>query len=94
MKVQKVVEIHSWKQAQKAHKEESELNDYLRVLSFNELITEAQTVIKELKAGKLTTDLSSRSTTIMNEFNKRIEIESPELANYLKINNSSLLQPL
>lgn len=57
-----------------------ELTEYLSVLTFNELITEANVIIRELKSKPVDQELIRRSNVIMKQFSKRLKMESPHLA--------------
>ncbi len=55
-------------------------SEYLKVLSFNDLINESESLIDELKQDDSSSDLVSKTKLMMNEFTDRLEKESRQLA--------------
>ncbi len=59
---------------------DNSFSDYLKVLSFNDLINESENLIDELKHDDHSSDLVSKTKLMMNEFTERLEKESRHLA--------------
>lgn len=78
-----IVTIKKFKAHKKTQLAQQELSGYLDVLSFNELISEATAAISELKKRPVNSELTIRSKTIVSHFIKRLQIDSPEMANFL-----------
>ena len=71
-----LVILDQWKNA----KREGSFSDYLKVLSFNDLINESDSLMNQLKRNEKTEDLFSKSRIMLNEFTMRLERESRSLA--------------
>jgi hypothetical protein len=71
-----IVEINQWK----ADKKETQFSEYLKVLNFNDLILESNSLITEIKGHGPRQDLLSKTKSMMNEFAFRLEKESKHLA--------------
>lgn len=65
-------------------KRDSSFSDYLKVLSFNDLMNESNELIDQMKRSDEGNDLFSKTRVIMNEFSFRLEKESKHLANSVK----------
>ncbi len=64
----------------KDFKEEKNFTEYLKVLSFHELMNESVHLMTEIKNDQRPNDLFSRTKIMMNEFSNRLEKESKQLA--------------
>ncbi len=65
-------------------KEEKSLIKYIKALNFQDLMIEADTALKELNNGPLTTEVSLRSKTIIKEFAERLKSEvSGDISSFL-----------
>ena len=75
-----LVNLEQWKNSKK----ESKFSDYLKVLSFNDLINESDSLMNQLKRSEKSEDLFSKSRVMINEFALRLEKESKNLAESVK----------
>lgn len=75
-----LVSLDDWKN----QKRDSSFSDYLKVLSFNDLMNESNELIDQMKRSDEGNDLFSKTRVIMNEFSFRLEKESKHLANSVK----------
>ena len=75
-----LVSLDQWK----THKREGNFSDYLKVLSFNDLINESDSLMDQLKKSEEVEDLFSKTRVMMNEFTNRLEKESRHLADSVK----------
>jgi hypothetical protein len=71
-----LVNLDQWKH----HKRESSFSDYLKVLSFNDLVNESNHLAQEIKRQAAADHLLSRTKLMMNELTHRLERESKMLA--------------
>jgi 5-bromo-4-chloroindolyl phosphate hydrolysis protein len=71
-----LVSLEQWKH----HKRESGFSDYLKVLSFSDLVNESNHLATEIKRQQATDHLLSRTKLMMNELTHRLERESKILA--------------
>ena len=71
-----LVSLDQWKH----HKRESGFSDYLKVLSFNDLVNESNNLASEMKKQAAADHLLSRTKMMMNELSHRLERESKILA--------------
>jgi hypothetical protein len=74
-----LVNLDQWKN----HKRENSFSDYLKVLSFNDLMNESNELLDQIKRSE-EGDLFSKTRVIMNEFTSRLEKESRHLAESVK----------
>ncbi|MBL6989422.1 MAG: hypothetical protein ISR65_06575 [Bacteriovoracaceae bacterium] len=70
-----VVQLANWK------KKSTKIKDNciivcLSFLSFSELVDESNLIIDQLKSNRLDENLLSASVLILNEFNKRLELDN------------------
>ncbi|MCK6596610.1 MAG: hypothetical protein L6Q33_15555, partial [Bacteriovoracaceae bacterium] len=65
-------------------KVENSFSEYLKVLSFNELMNESEHLIEEMTKDQSSLDLFTRTKVMMNEFTVRLEKESRQLAMSVK----------
>lgn len=73
--------LASWEPASLEEKRaEKQFRDYFNVLSFSELINESTDIIKELNQKPLTTEITMKSKILLNQFSKRLEDDSKEVA--------------
>ena len=75
-----LVSLDQWKN----HKRDNSFSDYLKVLSFNDLMSESNELMNQLKKSEDEADLFSKTRVIMNEFTLRLEKESKHLAESVK----------
>lgn len=75
-----ITELANWK----SKKVENSFSEYLKVLSFNELMNESEHLIEEMKKDQSSLDLFTRTKVMMNEFTDRLEKESRQLAMSVK----------
>lgn len=75
-----LVNLDQWKNA----KREGNFSDYLKVLSFNDLINESDSLMDQLKRSEEVEDLFSKTRVMMSEFTLRLEKESKHLAESVK----------
>ena len=75
-----LVSLDQWKN----QKREGNFSDYLKVLSFNDLINESDSLMDQLKRSEEVEDLFSTTRVMMNEFTLRSEKESRHLADSVK----------
>ncbi|MEA9357104.1 hypothetical protein SHI21_12840 [Bacteriovorax sp. PP10] len=75
-----LVRLDQWKN----QKREGNFSDYLKVLSFNDLINESDSLMDQLKRSEEVEDLFSKTRVMMNEFTLRLEKESRHLADSVK----------
>ena len=76
IETENLVILDQWKNLKK----ESHFSDYLKVLSFNDLINESDSLMNQLKRNEKTEDLFTKSRVMLNEFTMRLERESRNLA--------------
>ncbi len=75
-----LVSLDQWKN----QKRDNSFSDYLKVLSFNDLMSESNELMNQLKKSEAEADLFSKTRVIMNEFTHRLERESRHLADSVK----------
>lgn len=75
-----LVSLDQWKN----QKRDASFSDYLKVLSFNDLMNESNELMNQLKRSDEGDDLFSKTRVIMNEFTNRLEKESKHLAMSVK----------
>ncbi len=75
-----VVNLNQWK----TNKRDNNFSSYLKVLSFNELMTESDELMNEMKKSEAADDLFGKTRMMMNEFTTRLEKESRHLAESVK----------
>lgn len=75
-----LVSLDQWKK----HKRDANFSDYLKVLSFNDLMSESNELINQIKKSEHEIDLFSKTRVMMNEFTFRLEKESKYLADSVK----------
>jgi hypothetical protein len=71
-----LVSLDQWKH----HKRESSFTDYLKVLSFNDLVNESNHLATEIKRQQAADHLLTKTKLMMNELTFRLERESKILA--------------
>ena len=69
-----VVNLADWKAKNIISKKEESIKNYLSVLNFNELTTESNNVISELRSNPINHDLIVRSKLLLEEFNNRLDM--------------------
>lgn len=75
-----LVNLDQWKN----DKRDACFSDYLKVLSFNDLMTESSALMDQMKSEDASTDLFRKTKVMMNEFTHRLEKESKHLATSVK----------
>jgi nucleoside diphosphate kinase len=70
--VQNVLSFEQWRLKQGERTQGQSLTQYLKVLSFHDLVNEYQSIIQELKDFPLNTELTQKSKTILSEFSDRL----------------------
>lgn len=75
-----LVNLDNWKSTKKEHS----FSDYLKVLSFNDLLNESNDLINQIKKSDEADDLFSKTRVVMTEFGHRLEKESKHLADSVK----------
>lgn len=75
-----LVNLDQWKN----HKRECGFSDYLKVLSFNDLMNESNELMDKMNRNESADDLFSKTRGVMNEFAHRLEKESKYLAESVK----------
>ncbi len=71
-----LVNLDQWKNT----KREGNFSDYLKVLSFNDLMNESNSLMDQIKRSEEVDDLFSKTKVMMNEFTLRLEKESKQLS--------------
>ena len=74
-----LVNLDQWKNL----KSENSFSNYLKVLSFNDLMNESNELLNQMKTNE-NDDLFSKTKLMMNEFTFRLEKESKHLAESVK----------
>lgn len=67
-----VLSFEQWKRSHGEKTEGQSLTQYLKVLSFHDLVNEYQSIIQELKDSPLNTELTQKSKLILKEFSDRL----------------------
>jgi hypothetical protein len=75
-----LVNLDQWK----SKKNDSSFSDYLKVLSFNDLMNESNELIAQMKRSEESDDFFSKTRLMMSEFSNRLEKESKHLADSVK----------
>ena len=75
-----LVELDQWKN----QKRNSDFSNYLKILSFNDLMNESDNLINQMKKSNEIEDLFSKTRLMMNEFSNRLEKRSKHLSNSVK----------
>jgi 5-bromo-4-chloroindolyl phosphate hydrolysis protein len=75
-----LVRLDQWKNS----KRDSSFSDYLKVLSFNDLMNESTDLLDQMRKSEESDNLFSKTRVMMNEFTHRLEKESRHLADSVK----------
>lgn len=75
-----LVRLDEWKN----NKRDSSFSDYLKVLSFNDLMNESNQLMDQMKKSDELGDIFSKTKLMMNEFTERLEKESKHLSDSVK----------
>ncbi len=75
-----LVNLDKWKSIKK----EDSFSEYLKVLSFNDLLNESNELAERMNKSEDESDLFSKTRLMMNEFTNRLERESKNLAGSVK----------
>jgi hypothetical protein len=78
-----LVDLDRWKNQKRECMRDANFSDYLKVLSFNDLMSESNELIDQIKSNR-GDDLFSKTRFVMNEFTHRLEKESKLLAESVK----------
>lgn len=73
---QNLVSLDQWKH----HRREANFSDYLKVLSFHDLVNESNNLNSQIKKQATTDHLLSKTKMMMNELTHRLDRESKLLA--------------
>ncbi len=68
-----IISLKNWKEANKESREEASLLNYLKALSFHDLMNEAESARKELNSGSISEEVALKSKTILKEFTHRLK---------------------
>ncbi|MDO9181297.1 MAG: hypothetical protein Q7U04_02760 [Bacteriovorax sp.] len=79
-----LVNLDQWKNHKRDGARDASFSDYLKVLSFNDLMTESTELMNQIKKSDEGSDLFSKTRVMMNEFTHRLEVESKHLADSVK----------
>ncbi len=79
-----VVPLSSWKSIREAEVKEKSMSDYLKVLSFHDLLVETEEIIKEINSKPLSQEITLKSKQLLREVNQRLQKDSDGFANALK----------
>lgn len=79
-----LVSLDQWKNQKSVMSRESNFSDYLKVLSFNDLMNESNELMDQINRSDEGDDLFTKTRVIMNEFTDRLERESKHLAMSVK----------
>lgn len=79
-----LVSLDQWKNKKIECIRDASFSDYLKVLSFNDLMNESNELMDQIKRSDEGDDLFSKTRVIMNEFTNRLERESKHLAESVK----------
>ncbi len=80
----KVVHFNEWK-------ENKSMQTYLKVLSFNQLINESNTLVEQLKINPISPSLTNKASFILKEIKHRLHYHSPEMSSALHNLNAQLI---
>lgn len=75
-----LVSLDQWK----SRKKDASFSAYLKVLSFNDLMSESNELMTQMKKENEVDDLFGKTKLMMNEFTSRLEKESRHLAESVK----------
>lgn len=84
---QNIIAFDSYKTLYNDHAEQRSFKEYLLLLSFSELIAESNAVMRELRNGKLNSELTNRSRLILKEFERRIGCNPTQTKQHLPSDN-------
>jgi hypothetical protein len=82
--IENLVSLDKWKVNKIEESRNDNFSDYLKVLSFNDLVNESNDLMDQIKRNEESTDLFSKTRLMMSEFSNRLEIESKNLADTVK----------
>ena len=85
-----VMSLGDVKKRKEREKAEASMRDYLKILSFGELIDETSMIIREINSKPLTKELASRSKMVLKELGLRIDEQSKSFDTSLESMRSSL----
>ena len=78
-----VIVLNAFKKNQELIQEEKSVKAYFKLLGFNELVSEANSMIIEIQNKTMNNDLALRSKTIVREFKTRSSAANPLMAKAL-----------
>lgn len=79
-----VISMKNWKMDSMINCQTKEHEEYLTVLNFNQLISEATETLSKLKSDSLDDKLVSQCKLLLQEFNRRMDSNSGEFFNSLE----------
>ncbi|ATH08728.1 hypothetical protein BIY24_12455 [Halobacteriovorax marinus] len=71
----KIVSLKNWKDKKLEISEETSLLNYLKALSFHDLMNEAENTRNELNSGELNSQTTLKYKTILKEFSNRLKAD-------------------
>jgi len=84
-KLSNVISFEKWKNGLAEAKSEQSLNDYLKVLSFHDLVNEYKDVLSDLDREPLNQEITRRTKSILLEFSNRLGEHSSEHSDSLGV---------
>lgn len=84
-KLNNVISFEKWKSALAETKSERSLQDYLKVLSFHDLVNEYKDVLSDLDREPLNQEITKRTKSILIEFSNRLGEHSSEHSDSLGV---------
>ncbi|PIK16587.1 hypothetical protein [Halobacteriovorax sp. JY17] len=71
----KIISLKNWKEAALELREETSFLNYLKALSFHDLMNEAESARNELNSGSINKEVTLKSKTILKEFSNRLKAD-------------------
>jgi len=78
-----VIALSNWKTKKELTSNEKSMSEYLKVLSFHDLLTETEDLIKELNDKPLNQEVTLKSKHLLREVNKRLQKDADGFARVL-----------
>ena len=69
----KIISLKKWKETALELSEETSFLNYLKALSFHDLMNEAESARTELNSGSINKEITLKSKTILQEFSNRLK---------------------
>lgn len=76
--LENILSFDQWKKTLEQTRPDQSLQDYLKVLSFHDLVNEYKHVLQELDREPLNTELTKKTKSILREFSDRLGEHSME----------------